>query len=79
MNDIQKLKYDLAMQCALIDTISKCQKDSCADIRNLMFDNFQSHYTAFCMMDQTRFKDYFKNLRELERLSPGPHTPSISF
>jgi len=56
--DIEKLKYDLALQCALVEVIKLNQDHTDLDIRSTMLEHFESNYLEFSMMD----KNYFENL-----------------
>jgi len=69
MIDSQKLKYDIAMNCALIDTFIARQEKSTIDLRSEMADNFLSHYKFCCMMDQSTFDSYISQMQESEKLS----------
>lgn len=69
MVDIQKLKYDIAMNCALIDTFAAQREDSGIDIRSEMMANFLSHYEFCCMQDQSAFDSCISQMKESKALS----------
>lgn len=59
--DIKKLKYDLAMQCALVDVLKEQQKqtkNSSYDIRISMLENFQSYYIYFNALHDSNFEEF---------------------
>lgn len=71
MNDLQKLKYDLAMNCAMVDTlVERQEKGANINTRDTMFENFISYYEFYCMMDQSHFYKFIVSLPELEKLAP---------
>ncbi len=70
MDNIQKLKYDLAMQCALVDTLAEKQEDPTASTRDEMLKNFEANYEFYCTMDQSHFKEFIDSLDELEKRRP---------
>jgi len=51
--DIEKLKYDLSLQCALVDSI-KSYPD---DLRKFMLERFKSYLTFYNMLDDSYFYD----------------------
>ena len=64
--DIQKLKYDLAMQCALVDVLkeqSTSGKSTTYDMRVSMLEHFESYYEFYQALDKSRF-EYLKKLFE---------------
>lgn len=70
MVDIQKLKYDIAMNCALIDTLAAQRENPSINIRSEMMANFSSHYTFCCMQDQSAFDSCISQMKESEKLAP---------
>ena len=63
--DIKKLKYDLAMQCALADYIKNPPEDISPrfDERIYVMDKFESYYRHFSDLDKSRW-ERFKKLDE---------------
>lgn len=58
--DINKLKYDLAMQCALVEALKA--KDNQKDVRVSMLENFKSYYQFYQVLDDSRFNS-LKNVK----------------
>lgn len=56
MNDVQKLKYDLAMNCALLETLEEKQEDPTIITKNTMLESFISYYSFYSTIDQSRFE-----------------------
>ncbi|MPM89521.1 hypothetical protein SDC9_136630 [bioreactor metagenome] len=79
MTTVQKLKYDLAMNCAFIEVMQQVDAGTSENIRSEMFEAFLSNYTGYCMMDQTQFKEFSKKISDLEKLSPNLLNPRFSF
>ncbi len=64
--DIKKLKYDVSMQCAVIDILSNHLEELNSpdfDLRTCMLDTFASHYCHFGTLDDSRWEP-FKTLDE---------------
>ncbi len=64
--DIKKLKYDVSMQCAVIDILSNHSGELNSpdfDLRTCMLDTFASYYFHFCTLDNSRW-ELFKTLDE---------------
>lgn len=58
--DIKKLKYDLALQCALIETLKEQTKQSGSensDIRISMLENFKAYYLFYNALDESNYYD----------------------
>lgn len=64
--DIKKLKYDVSMQCAVIDILNNHSDELNSpdfDLRTCMLDTFASRYIHFCALDESRW-ELFKKLDE---------------
>ena len=73
MNDLQKLRYDLAMNCALVETLAAYQKDPEIDLYAAMWENFKNNYTVYCSLgNNPEFVKFLKELPNMERLVVNP-------
>lgn len=69
MNDIQKLKYDLAMNCALLETLEEKQEDPTIITRNTMLESFISYYDFYSAMDPSRFEQILNSGKQSATLN----------
>jgi hypothetical protein len=70
--DIEKLKYDLAMQCALVEVIKLNQDHNDLDIRSTMLEHFESNYLEFSMMDKDHFENLLQAMSDTKKFSLNP-------
>lgn len=55
--DKTKLRYDLALQCALVDILKEqASGTKISDIRGKMLESFKSHYQLYLLMDDSNFE-----------------------
>ena len=57
--DIKKLKYDLSLQCAVMDVMNEASSDnkpSDYDIRTQLLEKFESNYHFYSMLDESRWE-----------------------
>lgn len=62
--DIKKLKYDLSMQCAMIDILKLHPEETHSpdfDLRTYILDKFESYYRHFDALHDSRW-EVFKDL-----------------
>ena len=72
MTEIQKLRYDLAMNCALIKTQAEYQKKADLNLHTAMWENFQHFYQAYALFGQENdMKQFMEDLLH-ERLVLNP-------
>ena len=48
MTDLQKLRYNLAMNCALVETSQQFRLNNDLDLQTAMVENFQKSYEKYC-------------------------------
>lgn len=63
MTEIQKLRYDLAMNCALVETLAEYQKDPELELHKEMWENFMYFaklYSSFS--DPSEMMEFMKML-----------------
>lgn len=64
MTEVQKLKYDLAMNCALVKVLSR---DDIADDKKLlkeMLEEFKEFYRGYNTVKGLNFDEAFEYIRE---------------
>ena len=72
MTDLQKLRYDLAMNCALVETLTEYQQDPKMNLHDAMWKNFQLHYETYALFGaENDMKQFMKDLLD-ERLIINP-------
>ena len=65
MDDIDKLRYDLALNCALITVLNN--KPVNCSLSSAMVDAFQSAYKEMCDLDVSRLKTLQENMLDSKR------------
>lgn len=69
--DIKKLKYDLSMQCAVIDILKNSHpvedNPSDFDMRIRIMDAFEAYYRHFSVLDESRWEVFEKLDEELDK------------
>lgn len=79
MLTVQKLKYDLSLQCAALEILwnrytETTPPDPDYDIRTDIMDKLANYYMHFSVLGQTRFEDLLNKLRASDKLE-GPNMP----
>ncbi len=66
MIDINKLRYDLALNCALVDVLNM-KKDNNFRTSSAMLKAFDAAYHDLCVMDSQNLKNLYESLQSSER------------
>lgn len=64
MTDIQKLKYDLAMNCALAKVLSRDDVVTDKDFLKEMLEEFKEFYRGYNTDKELNFDEAFEYIRE---------------
>lgn len=70
MVDINKLRYDLAMNCALAQVLEN-KEDSTDSLASAMTEAFESSYLQMCMMDRQKMLKLIESMKVSESLTPN--------
>lgn len=66
MIDIDKLRYDLAMNCALAFVLEQ-KKDADFNYRWAMTEAFNGYYHDFCTFDNERLSEVMDDIKDSEK------------
>lgn len=64
MNDVQKLKYDLALNCALVKVLSREDVKTDDDLLKSMLEEFKEFYRGYNTVKELNFDEALDYIRE---------------